>query len=193
MLSDNGEKDIVFLDVEMPGLSGIFVGNELKKQNDRVIIFIVTSYAEYLDDAMRFHVFRYLTKPLDKQRIFRNLKDALELYNSEYIKIPIVTRDGVSTVLISEIIFIEVELHTVTVHTVKKDYISIYNMHYWLELLDFPCFFSPHKSFIVNLEHVCDFNHTLISLYNNRYTAYLTRRKYVEFKDSYLLYLESIR
>ena len=35
--------DIVLLDVEMPGISGIFAGNELKKQNDKIIIFIITS------------------------------------------------------------------------------------------------------------------------------------------------------
>ena len=40
LLSDKSQKDIVFLDVEMPGFDGIYVGNELKKQNESVIIFI---------------------------------------------------------------------------------------------------------------------------------------------------------
>ena len=43
LLADKGEKDILFLDVEMPGMNGIYVGNELKKRNDNIIIFIVTS------------------------------------------------------------------------------------------------------------------------------------------------------
>ena len=42
LLSDKSQKDIVFLDIEMPGFDGIYVGNELKKQNDSVIIFIVS-------------------------------------------------------------------------------------------------------------------------------------------------------
>ena len=66
----------------MPGLDGIYVGNELKKKDKDIIIFIITSYSEYLDEAMRFHVFRYLSKPIDRQRLFRNLKDALDLYHS---------------------------------------------------------------------------------------------------------------
>ena len=45
LLADKGDKDILFLDIEMPGINGIYVGNELKKANDRIIIFIVTSYS----------------------------------------------------------------------------------------------------------------------------------------------------
>lgn len=142
LLKDSSTKDIVFLDIEMPGISGIYVGNELKRANKNIIIFIVTSYSEYLDEAMRFHVFRYLSKPLDRQRIFRNMKDALELYNTSVTKIPIETKNGVYAVPASDIIFIEAHSHKVTVHTLKKDYESIYNMKYWIEKLDMPCFFS---------------------------------------------------
>lgn len=72
LLSDTNNKDIVFLDIELPGVDGIFVGRELKEKNHNAIIFVITSYDEYLDDAMRFHVFRYLSKPLDKQRLFQS-------------------------------------------------------------------------------------------------------------------------
>ena len=63
LLKDKDQKDIVFLDIEMPGVDGIYVGNELKAENRNVIIFVVTSYSEYLDEAMKFHVFRYISKP----------------------------------------------------------------------------------------------------------------------------------
>jgi two-component system LytT family response regulator len=107
LLSDKSQKDIVFLDVEMPGFDGIYVGNELKKQNESVIIFIVTSYLEYLDAAMRFHVFRYLSKPIDKQRLFQNLDDALELYYSINQKIAVETKYGVTSVLTCDIVYVE--------------------------------------------------------------------------------------
>ena len=99
LLNDAENKDIVFLDIEMPGMNGIYVGNKLKQKNKAVIIFVVTSYSQYLDEAMRFHVFRYLSKPLEKQRIFRNMKDALALYNSSIIKISIETKEGIFIVL----------------------------------------------------------------------------------------------
>ena len=193
LLNDSGHKDIVFLDIEMPGVDGIFVGNRLKKENPKTIIIIVTSFAEYLDEAMRFHVFRYLSKPIDKHRLFRNIKDALQLYNSSNVKIAIETKDGVFTVSSSDIVCIEAQMKKVTVHTVFKDFNSTQNIQYWINTLKEPCFFQSHRSFIVNFAYVSDFNNSVIHLYNNQFTAYLTRRKYTAFKSNYLLYLESTR
>ena len=193
LLSHNENIDIVFLDIEMPGMNGIYVGKELKKKNKNIIIFIVTSYTEYLDEAMRFHVFRYLSKPLDKQRLFRNMDDALHLYNSWTYKIPIETKQGVHTLPASSIIAVEARDKKVIIHTTLRHFESIHNMQYWNELLPSNHFFQTHRSFIVNLEYVTDFDHTLIHLANGQLSAYLTRRKYSTFKEAYLLYLESTR
>lgn len=193
LLQDSKDKDIVFLDVEMPGVNGIYVGNELKKENPQTIIIIVTSFAEYLDEAMRFHVFRYLSKPIDKVRLFRNLRDALQLYNSNNIKVAIETKEGIYTISSSDIVCIETQMRKVIVHTTSKDYISTQDMHYWADTLKEHCFFQSHRSFIVNFAHITDFDTSVIHLYNNQFYAYLTRRKYVEFKENYLLYLESMR
>ena len=192
LLSDKGEKDILFLDIEMPGMNGIFVGNELKKANNNIIIFIVTSYSEYLDEAMRFHVFRYLSKPLDKQRFFRNMKDAVDLYNAITIKIPVETKQGIHTLPVSSVIAIEAQGRKITVHTTLCDFESIHNMQYWLELLPKNRFFQTHRSFIINFEHVTDFDRNLVHMSDNQ-SAYLTKRKYSSFKEAYLLYLESTR
>lgn len=193
LLSDEGEKDILFLDIEMPGMNGIYVGNELKKRNENIIIFVVTSYSEYLDEAMRFHVFRYLSKPLDKQRFFRNMKDAVDLYNSMTIKIPIETKQGMHTLLTSSVIAVEAQGRKVTVHTVRCDFESIHNMQYWIDLLPKNRFFQTHRSFIINFEHVTDFDHTLVYMCGHQLHAYLTKRKYSAFKEAYLLFLESTR
>jgi len=193
LLADREEKDMIFLDIEMPGMNGIYVGNELKKANKNAIIFVVTSYSEYLDEAMRFHVFRYLSKPLDRQRFFRNMKDALAYYNSITAKIPIETKQGVSLFPASEIIAIEALGRKVIVHTARGDFDSIHNMAYWLGQLPKNSFFQTHRSFIINFEHIVDFDHSAIHLSSPQITAYLTRRKYSSFKNAYLLYLESMR
>lgn len=193
LLRNTNKKDIVFLDVEMPGLSGIYTGKMLKQQNKNVIIIITSSYAEYLDEAMRFQVFRYLSKPLERQRLFQNMKDALHVYSVSCAKLPIETKQGVISVLTSDIVMAEAVGRKVIVHTLKADYDSIRPMSYWIGILPANNFFQSHRSFIVNLAHVTDFDHTLIHLCGKQFQAYLTRRKYTEFKAAYLLYLESMR
>ena len=193
LLADSGDKDILFLDIEMPGMNGIYIGNEIKKRNKDTIIFIITSFSEYLDEAMRFHVFRYLSKPLDKQRFFRNMKDAVDLYNTMTIKIPIETKQGVHTLPASSVIAVEAQGRKVVIHTTQRDFESIRNMQYWLELLPKNCFFQTHRSFIINFEHVTDFDRTLVHMADEQFHAYLTKRKYSAFKEAYLLYLDSTR
>ncbi len=142
---------------------------------------------------MRFHVFRYLSKPIERQRLFRNMKDALIYYNTLTAKIPIETKEGVHTVPTPQIIAVEAQGRKVIVHTKSQDFVSTKTMNDWLNLLPQNCFFQTHRSFIINLEHVADFDRTSVHLANRQLTAYLTRRKYSSFKDAYLFYLESTR
>lgn len=193
LLADTTEKDIIFLDVEMPGVNGIYAGNKLRECYPNVLIFIVTSFMEYLDDAMRFHVFRYLSKPLDLSRFFRNMKDALVYFNAITVKIPIETKQMTYIFPASQIIAVEAQGRKVIVHTTSQNFVSVQNMNYWAELLPKNCFFQTHRSFIVNFKHVTDFDHTTVHLTDRQLTAYLTRRKYSAFKNAYFLYLESTR
>lgn len=192
LLAQSISFDIVFLDVEMTGVSGIHTGRKLKEQNPKVIFIIITSYNDYLDEALRFHAFRYLSKPLDKDRLFRNIKDALYVYNTNVQKMIIETKEDNYTVYTSDIIMIEALGRKVIVRTTSDDYLSIHNMNYWKEKLDENQFFQPHRSYIINFKHVNHFDHRMIYLFNERYRSYLTYRKYTEFKDRYLMYLDSV-
>lgn len=63
-VAKNNEKiDIAFLDVEMDGINGIEAGKCLRNNNKNIVLFIITSYMGYLDDAMDEGVFRYINKP----------------------------------------------------------------------------------------------------------------------------------
>lgn len=191
LLSDMQNKDILFLDINMPDNKGIDIGFEMKRQNKNIIIFIVTSFYEYLDDAMRFQIFRYLLKPLNENRLFKNLTEAVHLYNAMTVKIPVETKNQVVTVNSSDIIMVEAKEREVLVYTPKKEYHSIHTMQYWAGLLPKSSFFQTHRSYLVNFLHVSSFDHSLVHLNGHRYTAYLTRRKYTDFKTAYFFYLET--
>ncbi len=187
--------DIAFLDVEMPGASGIQAGAKLKEKNPRIKIFIVTAYPDYLDEAMRFQVFRYLSKPIDKTRLFRNLKDAVYAYNIETSEFPIETSAGISVRRSEEIICVESTNRKTIIHTTDGDLISIKNMEYWRETLFLPCFYLTHRSYIINMRFVysMDRDRVILRNGNQQMEAYLSRRKFSHFKNTYLMYMESTK
>ena len=195
LLNAKARADIAFLDVEMPGVSGIHVGAKLKELNPNIKIFIVTSYPDYLDEAMRFQVFRYLSKPIDKNRLFRNLKDAVYQYNMESREFPIITNEGVFVRRAEEIICVEATQRKVLVHTIDGALQSTQNMEYWRQTLALPCFYMTHRSYIVNLHFVNSIRKdTILLKYRGReMIAYFTKRRYVAFKDPYLWYMESVK
>ena len=91
LLNDTCDKDIVFLDIEMPGMNGIYIGNELKQKNKNTIIFVVTSYSQYLDEAMRFHVFRYLSIHLLLKYPLKQKMECLSSYLQTFFSLKHIT------------------------------------------------------------------------------------------------------
>lgn len=193
LLEKDSSYDIVFLDIEMPGANGIYVGNTLSQRNTNIIIFIISSYMEYLDDAMRFHVFRYLSKPIEKNRFFRNLQDALRLYHSANVRFTIETKSETHTISADNIIFFETDKRNTKIYTTKDTLISNEGIKYWIDRTSrYPCFYMTHKSYIINMRYVSSFSRDTITLYGGKYTAYLAKRRYKDFRKTYLLYLDSI-
>ena len=197
LLEKEKEKsDIAFLDVEMPGKSGIHVGDQLMKRNPRIKVFIVTSFPDYLDEAMHFHVFRYLSKPINKNRLFANLKDALYQISIETVEVPVETKDGVQVCSADDIICIEATQRKTIVYTINGSLYCVKGIEFWTKKLeDLSCFYCPYRSFIINMKYVHSFDKTLIKLKHKDFeiNPYLSRRKYTDFKNHFLLYWGSMR
>ncbi len=190
LLADEGAKDLVFLDIEMPGLNGISVGNTLKEKNPHVFIIIVTSHErQYLDDAMAVPVFRYLSKPLDRKRLFRNLDDAMRSYCELVFPVAIDTGTSVVTVSAADIIFIEAQTRATLAHTVSGVYSTKTSLRSWSKTLNNGAFFQTHKGYLVNMRHIKSFENDLIAFDACEEQAYLSRRNCKEFKRSYLFYI----
>ncbi len=144
---------------------------------------------------MRFQVFRYLSKPIDKNRLFRNLNDALHQYNTETKEYLIETPDGLIIKRAEEIVCVECAQRKTYIYTTGGILRSIKSIEYWKQQLALPCFFSPHRSFVINLRYVVHVEKDIVHLRygSHKKDAYLTRRKFTEFKNTYLMYLESVK
>lgn len=67
--------DIAFLDVEMVGMNGVELAEELKKYNSEINIVFCTGYGNYRDAAFELHASGYLMKPITPEKVKRELEN----------------------------------------------------------------------------------------------------------------------
>lgn len=181
--------DIAILDIEMPGTNGLTLAQSLKRKNPDIIIIILTSFSDYLDSAMGISVFRYLSKPIDKNRFIKNFYEALYHYRKLGKQIVVERSDEVITIRTKDILYIENLKHGSLIVTKYDEYKTNVKPQIWLDKINQPnCFIYSHKSFIVNLQNVINFDKSSITFNCNNDTLSVTcisQRKYIEFKKSF--------
>lgn len=67
--------DIAFLDIEMPGMSGIELAKRIKKIAPDTNIIFATAYPQYAGDAFALHASGYITKPINKEKVMAELRE----------------------------------------------------------------------------------------------------------------------
>lgn len=84
-LAENFQPDIAFLDIQMPGINGLKAMEEIRAQNPRVKIFILTAYdnVDYAKEALRLGALDYLTKPINKKLIVERLTGMMHTIEKE--------------------------------------------------------------------------------------------------------------
>ena len=193
LIEANLTADLAFLDVEMPGKSGILAGDFLMKRNPDTKVFIVTSYPDYLDEAMRFHVFRYLSKPIDKDRLFRNLGQALFQYNTEIARVVVDIPTGTQVVKVREIVYVEGVGRKTRFVLPNETLNSSHGIQYWEEKLKYPCFYPCYRGILVNMLYVfaCERDKIILRYGGKSDSVYLAVRKRTSFQAALALFVES--
>ena len=116
--------DFAFIDIEMPGVNGLSVTKHLQTLNPNIIVFIVTSFQGYLDDAMDLKVFRFLSKPIDENRFFRSMEIALNLYKQSTEKIILDYFDEYHNIFTIDILYLTIENRKTKLVTKTQEFIS---------------------------------------------------------------------
>lgn len=148
--------DVLFLDIDMDGLSGIETARKLRSLYKKTKIIYLTAYEDYKDYAFSVHAFGYLLKPVSKETVWKILTEALDYAEEETSgpKIRFQTEEGVREILVKDICYFEYQNRKIKILTPKE----VFHIHEGIGALgrrmEHMGFASPHKSFVVNLAHV---------------------------------------
>lgn len=184
--------DFAFIDIEMPGVNGLTVTKHLQTLNPNIIVFIVTSFQGYLDDAMDLNVFRFLSKPIDKNRFFKSMDVALNLYHQSTETIILDYFDECHNIFTIDILYLTIENRKTKIITKNNEYISNKKFDYWKNCLkSYEYFAQSHYSYIVNLKNVTDFdkNEITLSVDSKKVKVPVSRSFYASFKKSFYEYM----
>ncbi|MCI6254068.1 LytR/AlgR family response regulator transcription factor [Eubacterium coprostanoligenes] len=187
LLSSDKTFDIIFLDIEMNELNGIQTTKELNIRNKNTIIFIVTAYQKYLDDAMDLNVFRYIDKPIQAKRLYNGLDKAIDLINNNEITFK-TRNDGIVTIHKNDIIYVEVKRKIVYVNTTEKQYIAREKMDFFKENLTAPYFAIPHISYVINFNFVKKFQRDNVQLKTGQIIS-IAPKKQTDIKKKFMKFM----
>lgn len=160
----NNSVDLLFLDVQMPELTGISLLKALKK---RPLVILTTAYSEYALEGYELDVADYLLKPITFERFLRAVEKATERLEKNFVQTSakpvqessqpfVFVKDGTKLVKINleEILYVEGLKDYVTIHTPTQKIISLQRLKVLEDQLPPEKFIRVHNSFIVALKAI---------------------------------------
>lgn len=180
--------DIVFLDIQMPQMSGIDVARKLLGEEHKPSIIFVTAYDKFAIEAFEVNAIDYLLKPISEERLKERLERIGKIKEREedlsknqlgeliqYIKLNTKTspqrislyhKDKIIPLDLEEIIYATIEDKNTIIVSGKGKFEINCTLNELMERLDPKTFFRTHKSYIVNLNSIESIEPWFNSTYN---------------------------
>ena len=167
------ETDLMYLDINMPKISGI---DFLKQVKNPPLTIITTAYPQYALQGYELDVVDYLLKPISFPRFLKATTKAIDyfnLLNSDKAEIKsgersnyfFVKSNGVlEKIMLSDIIAVEALANYITIHCSEKKIVAYLTLKQINDYLPENSFVKVHKSFIVAIEKIDKIDHDEILL-----------------------------
>ena len=177
LLIQSVNPDIVFLDIDMPGKSGLQLVEEISRETVPYEIIFTTAYNEYALRAFRLAAIDYLLKPIEESQLAEAVKKVSRikfaqqnetrlrsliqnLQNSKDSTISIPALNGYIYVRVADILYVKASGSYAEVFlSGKSPLIVSKNLKYFEQALDsFPHFFRVHRSYLINTHQMKRFD-----------------------------------
>lgn len=149
---ENRDMDILLLDIEMGGMSGLELARRLRLLGAGTQIIFITGYMDYIAEGYDVEALHYLLKPVTAERLEQVLDRAVERIRTRERMLVLSLADGVVSLPLYEIRYLEVMRNYTTVHA-KEDYTVKKSLNELAGELD-KGFYRIHRSYIVNLRSI---------------------------------------
>jgi len=171
IISPEFDADILFLDIQMPGIDGMKAAEVLRRNGKKTVIVFVTALEEMVFNAFEVAAFRYIVKPFEKEKLIDVIKksiDQAEEQQRQYAadfgndkgkkddhNVINIKSGGVNTsVVLSEVAFAEIYDRMIVLHMKDGDTLEYYGRISELEKIAGQSFFRIHRAYLINLKYI---------------------------------------
>lgn len=150
--------DLIFLDIQMPKLTGI---DFLKNLSTPPLVVFTTAYPEYAIQGFELNVLDYLLKPISFSRFLKAAMKAQDYLQKSIRETPvdddfffIKCNQKLEKIRIPDVLYVEGMSNYIIVHTIKKKYVAYLTFKGIEERLPQHLFIRIHKSFLVSINAI---------------------------------------
>lgn len=182
--------DILFLDIIMPGETGIDAAAEIRHYDSSVKIIFLTLSSEFAVQSYTVGAYYYQLKPICEDSFFRLMDSAISACEKEQSDSLILRcKSGITRIELRNLEYCEIIQRTLFIHLTNGRVLeSIGTLDELSKKLEpYGRFIRLHRSYLVNLEHVQKLSYRAITMCCLTEIP-IPRGKYKELKDAYLEY-----
>lgn len=171
--------DLVFMDIEMPNLSGIETSARLREVDSVVGLVYVTNMAKYAIEGYAYRAIDYLLKPLVYQAFLMKMDRILKFVNKnrKSSAITLGSRTGQNVLELNSIYYVEVSGHDVLYHTDSGSYKVYGTLKEEAKKLPQETFIQCNSCYVVNLRHISRIDGNELVVGDGRIEISRSRRK----------------
>ncbi len=191
LLNEVDDFDLIFLDYQFEdkGADGMVIAKAIRKKNADITIIFLSSYTNVVFETFEVGTFRFLTKPLEEEKLYGAMDAYMESLKNEKT---ICVKSGGANHFIKEnqISYIEGNGKYCIIHLInkKKAIECIETLAAVEDRINSKSFFRCHKSFLINMKYVDSYTHNELLLQDDEMVA-ISRQRYKLFKNAYAEYL----
>lgn len=160
----NSPFDVVFLDIDMPEISGLNVGDRLYIQNESIIIFYVTSHTEFVAESIKHRVYRFIKKG-DERALTEGIQAMLKDFTTLHQRYVYKYKGQYHSIILNQIFYCESKGNNVKIVTDNDIFTQRILIKNLIKVLP-PIFCRCHSGYIVNLRKIRDVERNKITLIN---------------------------
>lgn len=177
--------DLVFLDIDMPDVSGMDIANRIRLLDCKSEIVFITHKEDLVYDAVKLSPFRFIRKSQFEEEIYEALDKFVEKMNDSKSTYMFNSTEGKVTVQLIRIRYIEVSSHKLFINGVNRSFIVNGNLKDVEELFYRFGFIKIHQSYLVNYRYINLIKRKEVVL-DNELSLPLSKSNYENVKIEYM-------